>query len=468
VGCDLIHGREDPAKDPITAMEPVELIIEPRWLVPVVPRGVVLEHHAVAINGGRILAVMPAAAALARYTPRERVELPTHVLTPGLVNLHTHAAMALFRGIGDDLPLMQWLQQRIWPLEKALVSPEFVHDGTRLAAIEMLRSGTTCCSDMYYYPDAALRALREAGMRAVAGIIAIEFPTAYAADSEDYLRKGLATRDAWRDDPLASFTLAPHAPYTVGDATLARIATLAEELDLPVHVHLHETAHEIEESLRTHGERPLARLERLGLVSERLIGVHAVHLLPDEIQLLARRGSTVAHCPASNLKLGSGIAPIAELVGAGANLGIGTDGAASNNRMDMLSELRLAALLAKGASGDPSVLPASIALEAATLGGARALGLERRIGSIEPGKEADLAAFDLAGPETQPVFDPVSQLVYAAGREQVTDVWVAGQAVVRTRQVLVESQGPSGRTTGSDVLAWQNRSRQVLQTAGLG
>ncbi len=449
-------------------MEPVELIIEPRWLVPVVPHRVVLEHHAVAINGGRIVAVMPAASALARYAPRERVELPSHVLTPGLVNLHTHAAMALFRGIGDDLPLMQWLQQRIWPLEKALVSPEFVYDGTRLAAIEMLRSGTTCCSDMYYYPDAALRALREVGMRAVAGIIAIEFPTAYAADAEDYLRKGLATRDAWRDDPLASFTLAPHAPYTVGDATLTRIATLAEELDLPVHVHLHETAHEIEESLRTHGERPLARLERLGLVSERLIGVHAVHLLPEEIQLLARRGATVAHCPASNLKLGSGIAPIAQLLAAGANLGIGTDGAASNNRMDMLSELRLAALLAKGVSGDPSVLPASMALEAATLGGARALGLERRIGSIETGKEADLAAFDLAGAETQPVFDPVSQLAYAAGREQVTDVWVAGQAVVRTRQVLGESQDPAGRATGSDVLAWQNRSRQVLQTAGLG
>ncbi len=448
-------------------MESVELIIEPRWLVPVVPRAVVLEHHAVVVNGGRIVSVLPAQAARARYAPRERVELPTHVLTPGLVNLHTHAAMALLRGIGDDLPLMQWLQQRIWPLEKALVSPEFVHDGTRLAAVEMVRSGTTCCSDMYYYPDAALQALREVGMRAVAGIIAIEFPTAYASDAEDYLRKGLATRDAWRDDPLVTFTLAPHAPYTVGDSTLARIATLAEELDLPVHLHLHETQHEIEESQRAHGQRPLARLERLGLVSERLIGVHAVHLLPDEIRLLARRGSTVAHCPASNLKLGSGIAPIAELLAAGVNLGIGTDGAASNNRMDMLSELRLAALLAKGASSDPSVLPAAAALEAATLGGARALGLERRIGSIEAGKEADLTAFDLASAETQPVFDAVSQIAYAAGREQVTDVWVAGQSVVRTRQVLVEAQGGTQEAAADTVLAWQNRCRQVLQTAGL-
>ena len=449
-------------------MEPVELVIEPRWLVPVVPRAAVLEHYAVVVNGGRIVSVEPAAATRARYAPSERIELPTHVLTPGLVNLHTHAAMALFRGIGDDLPLMQWLNERIWPLEKALVSPEFVHDGTRLAALEMLRSGTTCCSDMYYYPDAALRALREAGMRAIAGIIAIEFPTAYAADADDYLRKGLATRDAWRNDPLVGFTLAPHAPYTVGDATLARIAVLAEELDLQVHVHLHETEHEIEESLRTHGERPLARFERLGLVSERLIGVHAVHLSPNEIALLAQRGSTVAHCPASNLKLGSGIAPVAALLAAGVNLGIGTDGAASNNRMDMLSELRLAALLAKGASCDPSVFPASVALEAATLAGARALGLERRIGSIEAGKEADLVAFDLGVVETQPVFDPVSQVVYAAGREQVTDVWVAGKPVVRRRQVFAQAQGDDGGAAAGGVLAWQNRSRQVLQTAGLG
>jgi 5-methylthioadenosine/S-adenosylhomocysteine deaminase len=448
-------------------MKPVDLLIEARWVVPIVPRAVVLEDHAVVVADGRIVDLLPTADARASYTPSERVALPTHALIPGLVNLHTHAAMALFRGIGDDLPLMQWLEQRIWPLERALVSPEFVHDGTRLAALEMVRAGTTCCSDMYFYPESAVRGLREVGMRAVVGIIAIEFPTAYAVDAEDYLRKGLATRDLFRDDPLVAFTLAPHAPYTVGDDTLRRIAVLAEELDLPVHMHLHETTHEIEESLRLHGERPLARLERLRLVTERLIAVHAVHLESDEIALLAQRGASVAHCPASNLKLGSGIAPVAELLAAGVNVGIGTDGAASNDRIDMVSELRLAALLAKGVRRDPSALPAPAALEAATLGGARALGLERRIGSIEAGKEADLAAFDLSSLETQPVFDPVTQLVYAAGREHATDVWVAGRSVVRMRQVLAEAQAREPGQTAALVHAWQNRCRQALQTAGL-
>ena len=444
----------------------IDLLIEPRWVVPVVPHAQVLENVSIAVDGGRIVELLPADRARLRYLPRKHVSLPTHVVTPGLVNLHTHAAMSLLRGVGDDLPLMRWLQERIWPLEQALVSPEFVYDGSRLAAIEMLRGGVTCCSDMYFYPEASVRALRNAGMRAVAGIIAIEFPTAYASDSDDYLRKGLATRDAFRDDPLTTFTLAPHAPYTVADTTLARIAMLAEELDLPIHTHLHETRDEIERSLRDHGARPLARFDRLGLVSERLIAVHAVHLDPTEIELLAQRGASVAHCPASNLKLGSGIAPIAALAAAGVNLGIGTDGAASNNRLDVLAELRLAALLAKGAARDATAFPAAAALEAATLGGARALGLAARIGSIEAGKEADLTAFDLSAPETQPWFDVISQLVYAAGREQVSDVWVAGQHVVRMRQVAAEAENRDDPPLGAILAAWQNRSRQILQTAG--
>ena len=448
-------------------MEAVDLLIEPRWVIPVVPRGAMLEDHAVAVHRGHIAAVLPRDQVAQRYEPAERIALPTHALTPGLVNLHTHAAMALFRGVGDDLPLMQWLEQRIWPLERTLVSPEFVYDGTRIAALEMLRSGTTCCSDMYFFPEAAVRALRSVGMRAAAGIIAIEFPTAYAADAEDYLRKGLATRDACRGDSLVSFTLAPHAPYTVDDGTLARIAMLAEELDLPIHIHLHETAGELEESMRRHGQRPLERLDRLGLVTERLIAVHSVHLSDADIAVLGQRGASVAHCPASNLKLGSGIAPIARLVAAGVNIGIGTDGAASNDRLDMVSEMRLAALLAKGVAHDARALPAPAALEAATLGGARALGLERRIGSIEAGKEADLAAFDLSQLETQPLYDPISQLVYSAGREHVSDVWVAGQHVVKRRQVLAEAQDSSGRSTAATLLAWQNRCRQALQTAGL-
>ncbi|HEX5640054.1 MAG TPA: TRZ/ATZ family hydrolase [Burkholderiaceae bacterium] len=441
----------------------VDSLLHCRWVIPVIPRGLALEEHAVAIESGRIVAILPSHEAAGRYRASETVHLPHHALTPGLVNAHTHAAMTLLRGVGDDLPLMRWLTERIWPLEKALVSPEFVHDGGRLAALEMLRSGTTCASDMYFYPEASVRAFRALGMRVVAGIIAIEFPTAYASDAEDYLRKGLAARDSLRDDPLVSFTLAPHAPYTVSDATLQRIAMLADELDLPIHTHVHETDDEVRRSIAQYGCRPLARLDRLGLVSERLIAVHAVHLDDGEMALLAERGASIAHCPASNLKLGSGIAPIADALAAGVNLAIGTDGAASNNRVDMLSELRLAALLAKGGSADASVLTAPNVLEAATLGGARALGLASRIGSIEAGKEADLVAFDLSQPETQPLYDVISHLVYSAGREQVSDVWVGGRRVVEGRQIVASHAQPD---LMPNVAAWQNRCRQVLLTAG--
>jgi 5-methylthioadenosine/S-adenosylhomocysteine deaminase len=448
-------------------MTDVDTLLHCRWIVPVIPRGAVLEDHAIAIGGGRIADVLPSGAASERYRGARVVHLPDHAVTPGLVNSHTHAAMSLLRGIGDDLPLMRWLTERIWPLERALVSPEFVHDGTQLAALEMLRSGTTCCSDMYFYPEAAVRAMRSAGMRAVAGIIAIEFPTAYAADADDYLRKGLATRDAYRDDPLVSFTLAPHAPYTVADATLSRIAMLAEELDLPVHTHIHETREEIAESVQRHGCRPLARMDRLGLVSERLIAVHAVHIDDDEIRLLAARGATVAHCPASNLKLASGLAPVARLAKTGVNLSLGTDGAASNNRMDLLSEARLAALLAKGVGGDAAAFGAPEALEAATLGGARSLGLDRVIGSIEAGKAADLVAFDLSAAETQPLYEVISQIVYATGREQVSDVWVEGRHVVQKRQLEWDGTSSLEKSLMGRVSAWQNRCRQVLTTGAI-
>jgi len=443
-------------------MKKIDTLIECRWVAPVHPRDALLTDHAIAIDAGKIVALQPTEAARAAFDPRTRVALSSHLVTPGLINAHTHAAMTLLRGVGDDLPLGRWLNERIWPLEAALVAEEFVYDGTRLAALEMLRSGTTCCSDMYFYPEQAARALRDVGMRAVVGIIAIEFPTVYATDAEDYLRKGLAARDLLRDDPMVGFTLAPHAPYTVADSTLARMAMLAEELDLPLHMHVHETAHEVAESLKQHGVRPLARLDRLGLVSERLIAVHAVHLDDTEIALLAQRGARVAHCPSSNLKLASGIARVADLMAHGVEIVLGTDGAASNNRLDLISEARLAALLAKGASGDAAVAPAAAMLEASTLGAARALGLAQRIGSIEPGKEADLAAFDLSDIETQPIFDPLSHLVYASGREQVSDVWVAGVHVVRKRQVVDATGASLSDTVIAPLPAWQNRARQLL------
>ena len=411
----------------------------PRWLVPIEPAGVVLTDHAVAVRDGKIEALLPAAEARARFADYALMELGEHVLIPGLVNAHTHAAMTLMRGLADDLPLMRWLEEHIWPAEKRHVSAEFVRDGTLLACAEMLRGGVTCFNDMYFFPDAALEAALEAGMRSSHGIIVIEFPSAYAADAADYLRKGLELRDRYRDEPLASFCLAPHAPYTVSDASFRQIATLAAELDLPVHVHVHETDHEIQASLTEHGVRPLERLRRLNLVAPNLIAVHAVHLTPEEIALLARHGCSVAHCPSSNMKLASGFAPVAQLAGAGVNVALGTDGAASNNRLDLLEETRLAALLAKAVAGDAQAMPAHAALRAATLGGAQALGLADRIGSIAVGKAADLAAVALRGLELAPCFDPVSHLVYAAGREHVTHVWVAGEPRVTEGKLLSEA-----------------------------
>ena len=338
--------------------------------------------------------------------------------------------MTLMRGLADDRALMDWLQNHIWPVETRLVSSDFVRDGTLLACAEMLRGGITCFNDMYFYPEAAGRAALAAGMRAALGIIVIEMPSAYAADAQDYLSKGLATRDGLKDENLLSFCIAPHAPYTVGDRTFERIAMLQGELDLPLHIHVHETRDEIEHSLARYGARPLARLQGLGLVDANLIAVHAVHVTEQEAALLAEEGCHVAHCPSSNLKLASGIAVPDRLLKAGVNVGLGTDGAASNNRLDLFTEMRLAALLAKGSSGDATVLPAHTVLEMATVRAARALGMEDRIGTLAPGKCADMTAVNLGALDLSPCYDPLSHLVYAAGREHVSHVWVNGELLV--------------------------------------
>jgi len=420
---------------PTTMKAPADLLLLPQWVVPVEPAGT-LADHAVVVQDGQILDVLPADAAQARYDAAQTLALPGHALIPGLVNLHGHAAMSLFRGMADDLPLMTWLNQRIWPAEKHHVSEAFVRDGTLLAAAEMLSGGITTCNDMYFFPQAAGEAFLQAGMRAALGMIVLEFPSAYASDADDYLAKGLALRDELKDEPLLSFTFAPHAPYTIADATFGRIGTLAEQLGLPVHIHIHETADEIEHSLTQYGMRPLERLARLGLLGPNFIGVHAVHVNRAEIDSLAEHGCHVAHCSSSNLKLASGLAPVVELMRAGVNVGLGTDGAASNNRLDLISEMRMTALLAKGVSGDAAALPSAATLKMATLDAARALNLDDRIGSIAPGKRADLVAVDLRGLVCQPMFDPVSHLVYVAGREHVTHVWVDGKLKLNDRRLV--------------------------------
>jgi 5-methylthioadenosine/S-adenosylhomocysteine deaminase len=362
-------------------------------------------------------------------------DLGAAILCPGLVNAHCHAAMALMRGAADDLPLMDWLQKRIWPMEAALVDPQFVEVGTKLAAAEMLLGGTTTCADMYFYPQDAARAFLAMGMRAQLAMPVIDFPTRYASDADRYLALALEARDALRGEALLSFSLGPHAPYTVSDETFARIVAYAAELGLPIHTHLQETAQEVEDSLAKHGERPTKRMERLGVLSPDFVGAHGVHLNAEDIARLAKNAGNIVHCPSSNLKLASGIAPITALVKAGVNVAIGTDGAASNNRLDMFEEMRLAALLAKVQANDASAFPAEAAFRAATLGGAKVLGLSKMIGSIEIGKQADVIAISLDGAHMQPMFDAVSHLVYTAARADVSHSWVNGSATVRDRKL---------------------------------
>ena len=434
-----------------------DLLIEAGWDVPVEPHGVVLEGHAVVVSDGVVVAVLPAALARALYAPRETVSRPGSVLVPGLVNAHTHNPMTLMRGVADDLALHEWLQHHIWPVEAAVIGPEFVADGVSLAIAEMLRGGTTCCNENYFFPDVQASTYKRHGFRARVGLPVIDFPTAWAKTDDEYFDRAGEVHDQWRDDPLVTTAFAPHAPYTVSDASFARIRMLADQLDIPVHCHVHETAQEVAESQERHGQRPLARLDRLGLVNDRLIAVHMTALDDAEIALCAQRGVSVVHCPESNLKLASGFCPVARLQAAGVNLAIGTDGAASNNDLDMFGELRTAALLAKAVASDPTALDAASALRAATLGSARAMGLEAQVGSIEVGKQADLACIDLDPIETQPLYNVLSQLAYATGRHQVSDVWIAGRAKLRDR-VLVDMDLDA---LAANARQWRARIAQV-------
>jgi 5-methylthioadenosine/S-adenosylhomocysteine deaminase len=349
-----------------------------------------------------------------------------HVLIPGLINLHTHMGMTLMRGLADDKALMPWLEKHIWPAEQQLVSERFVRDNALFACAELLSGGVTCFNDMYFYPQATADAALQAGIRAQLGLVVLEFPTAYAADADDYIQKGLEARDGWRNNPLLTSSIAPHAPYTVADATYEKVITYAEQLGMNVHTHLHETADEISRSIDQHGVRPIRRMANLGLLGPNVTAAHCVQMNDEDVSLIKSYGVHVAHCPSSNLKLGSGVAPISNMLNEAINVGIGTDSAASNNRLDMFTEMRLAALLAKGSTGDASVVPACQALEMATINGAKALGLDDKIGSLEIGKLADLAAIRIADVETLPCFDPISHLVYVCGREHVSHVWVSG------------------------------------------
>lgn len=416
-------------------MEQIDTLIRPRWIVPVSPAETALTDSALAVHNGRIVDIVSNAEADERFQARHDHRLDDHALLPGLVNTHTHAAMSLFRGMADDMPLAEWLEEKVWPAEGRWVNESFVYDGTLLAAAEMLRGGTTCFADMYFFPDVVAKAARQAGIRGCVGLIVLDFPTVWANDADEYLSKATALHDELRNETLIHTLYAPHAPYTVSDAPLAKIRTRADELEIPVMVHLHETAAEVAQAVDADGRRPFQRLDELGLVSPQLMAVHMTQLTDEEIQRIAETGASVSHCPESNMKLASGYCPVHKLLQAGANVTLGTDGAASNNDLDMIGEMRSAALLAKNVAGDPAAVPAFDILKMATLNGARSLGLADEIGSLEAGKSADMIAIDLSAPRTRPCYEPISQIVYAADSSQVSDVWVAGRQVLKSGEL---------------------------------
>ncbi|HFE38280.1 MAG TPA: TRZ/ATZ family hydrolase, partial [Gammaproteobacteria bacterium] len=405
-------------------MHSIDTILNAKWLIPVDEAETVRDNHSLVIDDGKIVDILPTSQANTQYQARENIDLLDHALIPGLINSHTHAGMNLLRGFADDLALMDWLQNHIWPAEAKWVSPEFVYDGTQLAIAESIRSGVTCFNDMYFFPDEAATAVSEAGFRATIGLIVIDFPTVWATNADEYLEKALALHDTLKPRPRINTTLAPHAPYTVSDEPLKKIASYAEQLDIPIHIHLHETAFEVHQAEKNTGKRPIQRLNELGLISPRLLAVHMTQLNEGEIQLCAKNGVHIAHCPDSNMKLASGMCPVQQLQQANINVCLGTDSASSNNNLDMLGEMRSAALLAKGVSGDATAVPAYTALKMATINGAKALDIDDITGSLEKGKAADITAIDLSELETQPLYNPVSQIVYAASRAQITHVWV--------------------------------------------
>ena len=403
-----------------------DLLLLPTWLVPVEPAGVVLKDHGVGIEGGRIVFIGPREEAL-KHTAIETRELPDMLLSPGLINAHGHAAMTLFRGMADDLPLMTWLQDHIWPAEGMWVDEDFVRDGTDLAIAEQLKGGISCFSDMYFYPKTATERVHNSGIRAQIAIPILDFPVPGSSSADESLRQAIELFGDLKYHPRIKIAFGPHAPYTVSDENLEKVRVIADELDATIQMHVHETAFEVQQSIEVYGERPVARLARLGLLGPRFQAVHMTQINDEDVGLMVENNASVIHCPESNLKLASGFCPVERLWLAGINVAVGTDGAASNNDLDLLGETRTAALLAKAVANSATALDAHRALRMATLNGARALGLESEIGSIELGKAADLVAFDLSGLAQQPVYDPVSQLIYATGRDCVKHLWVAGK-----------------------------------------
>lgn len=417
-------------------MENVNTLINARWVITCEDKNQVLEDHTVVIQHDKILAVLPTKEASARYEADEVHDFKTHVVMPGLVNCHTHSPMNLFRGLADDLELMDWLEKHIWPAEGQWVSDNFVYDGSRLAIAEMIRGGTTCFNDMYFFMPDTAKAAEEAGIRAHVGMTIIDVPTAWAKTTEEYFAKAISFYEEFKDSKLVTPTLAPHSPYTVSLDHLERVKKIADEYHLKINIHLQEAPSEIARSLELHKKRPLQRLNDIGMVDSDLIAIHMTQIDADDFAILEKTKPSIVHCPESNMKLVSGSCPVERLLNLGINVALGTDGAASNNDLDMFGEMRTAAFLGKVTANDPKAVSAEDVIRMATINGAKALGKENVTGTITAGKFADLIAIEMNHIETQPLYHPVSQIVYATPRNQVTDVWVAGKQLMKDRKLL--------------------------------
>lgn len=413
-------------------MQSIDQLIHTRWLI----TDQTLENHALAIHEGKILAILPSDKAKETYHAKHTENYSNHVISPGFINSHTHLAMNYFRGLGDDLTLMDWLNNYMWPAERKWVSHDFVRDASLFAMAEMIRGGTLCFNDMYFFLHATAEAAEIAGIRGCIGMTVIDFPTAWAKDFDEYFAKGLEFMRDYRHHPRIVPTLAPHAIYTVAEKNLMRVKDIAEEFNLKINMHVQETADEVSQSIEKTGLRPLKRLDNLGLVSPRLIAIHMTQINEEDLDILQAKKPHIVHCPESNMKLASGTCPVEKIKSRSLNIALGTDGAASNNDLDMISEMRTAAFLSKLSTGDATSLSAAEALQMATLNGAKALGLDDIIGSLTPGKSADFIALNLDELETLPLYHPISQIVYASSRNQVTDAWVAGKQLMKNRQLL--------------------------------
>lgn len=415
-------------------MPDFDTVLHPDWVVPIAPRREVFTAFSVALKDGQIAAIAPRDQAQ-NFDADEHVALAGTALMPGLINLHCHAAMALLRGYADDLPLMTWLQQFIWPTESHFISQEFVRDGSELAIADLLMGGTTTMADQYFFPEITAEVADRVGLRALLTFPVIDVETAWARDAEACINRGLALRDQYRDHDRIEVGFGPHSTYMVSEKTLARVAMLAEELDAPTQIHLHETREEVLSSVERVGMRPIDFLEQVGLLGPRTQCVHMTALGDQDIATIAKHGAQVVHCPRSNLKLGSGICPVQKLMDHDINVALGTDGAASNNRLSMLGEMQIASLIGKTQHGDPKAVDAWAALEMATMNGAIALGQQEKIGTIEVGKTADLIALDLSGVHHWPRHDIASSLVYATHGNEVAWSWIAGKPMVANGQL---------------------------------